>query len=66
MSLRLLLTSAILVVAPLAPAADPLPPEKAKAAFLKQLDRPKVPADVKDAPTIGSGQFAFSADARLS
>lgn len=28
-------------------AADPLPPEQAKAAFLKLLDRPKVPADVK-------------------
>jgi dienelactone hydrolase len=27
---------------------QPLPPEKAKAAFLKQLDRPKVPADVRD------------------
>ncbi|MBN9119441.1 MAG: acetylxylan esterase [Planctomycetes bacterium] len=28
--------------------AEPLPPEKAKAALLKLLDRPKVPADVKD------------------
>jgi dienelactone hydrolase len=28
--------------------ADPLPPEAAKAALLKRLDRPKVPADVRD------------------
>jgi len=33
---------------PFARAAEPLPPEKAKAALLKLLDRPKVAADIKE------------------
>jgi dienelactone hydrolase len=40
--------------------AQTLPPEKAKAAFLKLLDRPKVPADVKEGPGVASGTLAFS------
>src|SRR5262245_19511250 len=36
------------------------PPEKAKAAFLKMLDRPKVPVDVKDGPGVASGRLAVS------
>ena len=43
-----------------APSAEPLAPEKAKVAFLKLLDRPKVPADVKEGPGIGSGRIAVS------
>jgi len=47
--MRLIPLLAFLAVPLLAPAQDkkPLPPEQAKAALLKLLDRPKVPADVK-------------------
>lgn len=46
---------------PSARAADPLPPEKAKAAFLKLLDRPKVPADVRDEEKPAEkGAFVYS------
>jgi dienelactone hydrolase len=41
------LAVAFLLVPPFAIAKDPLPPEKARAALLKLLDRPKVPADVQ-------------------
>ncbi len=45
---------------PLAQSAELLPPEKAKAALLKVLDRPKVPADVKQGPGVASGSLSFS------
>jgi len=45
---------------PLARSAEPLAPEKAKAAFLKLLDRPKVPADVKEGVGVASGRIAVS------
>jgi dienelactone hydrolase len=35
-------------VSPLATSAEPLPPEKAKVAFLKLLDRPKVKPDIRE------------------
>lgn len=38
----------------------PLAPEKAKVAFLKLLDRPRVPADVKEKPSVASGRIAVS------
>jgi dienelactone hydrolase len=41
--------------------ADPLPPEKAKAALLKLLDRPKVPADVsEDAKPVEKDKLVYS------
>jgi dienelactone hydrolase len=45
-----LLLAFVLAVPALVPAQEkrPLPPEQAKAAFLKLLDRPKVPADVRE------------------
>src|SRR5262249_16206720 len=43
-----------------APATAQLPPEKAKAAFLKLLDRPKVPADGNEARGVARGGLAFS------
>jgi dienelactone hydrolase len=47
---RLLPLAAVALLAPLLPAQDrpPLAPPAAKAAFLKLLDRPRVPADVRD------------------
>ncbi|MCE9560539.1 MAG: alpha/beta fold hydrolase [Planctomycetes bacterium] len=45
---RLLLSLLLATFASLATAAEPLPPEKAKVALLKILDRPKVPADVRE------------------
>jgi dienelactone hydrolase len=36
------------------------PPEKAKAAFLKLLDRPKVPADIKEGVGTASGNLTVS------
>src|SRR5262245_3472970 len=54
----ILLLSSLL--APSGRSAEPLAPEKAKAAFLKLLDRPKVPADVKEEPGVASGALAFS------
>jgi dienelactone hydrolase len=52
----------LLVVAaiPRARSAEPLPPDKAKAAFLQLLDRPKVPPDVKEEPGVAGGPFAVS------
>jgi dienelactone hydrolase len=41
-------------------AGQPLPPDKAKAAFLKLLDRPRVPADVKEGVGLASGAIAVS------
>ncbi len=43
-----------------ATSAEPLPPEKAKVAFLKLLDRPKIAPDVKQGVSLGSGQLAFT------
>lgn len=41
--------------------AEPLPPEKAKTAFLKLLDRPKVPAGVsEDARPVEKGALVYS------
>ncbi|VTU00652.1 Dienelactone hydrolase family protein OS=Singulisphaera acidiphila (strain ATCC BAA-1392 / DSM 18658 / VKM B-2454 / MOB10) GN=Sinac_2221 PE=4 SV=1: Abhydrolase_5 [Gemmataceae bacterium] len=46
---------------PLARGAEPLPPEKAKAALLKLLDRPKVPADVReDAKPVEKGGLTYT------
>lgn len=45
--LRLSALAVAFLFAPAIARADPLPSKKAQAAFLKQLDRPKVPADVK-------------------
>ena len=42
MSVRRLLLLLLVAFAPSQVRAQPLPPEKAKAALLKQLDRPKV------------------------
>ncbi len=43
------------------PAAAQLPPEKAKVAFLKLLDRPKVPADVREeAKPVEKGGLIYS------
>src|SRR5262249_9096956 len=41
-----------------ATSAEALSPEKAKDAFLKLLDRPKVPADIMEAPRVVSNRFA--------
>ncbi|MBN9518003.1 acetylxylan esterase [bacterium] len=48
--MRTLALLAVALVAPLLPAQDrpPLAPADAKAAFLKLLDRPRVPADVRE------------------
>ncbi|AMV23216.1 esterase [Gemmata sp. SH-PL17] len=44
-----------------ADAATPLSPEKAKGAFLKALDRPKVPADVREAGNpVEKGNLVYS------
>ena len=51
---------AVLFVIPAFAAAQapkPLPPAEAKAAFLKLLDRPKVPLDAKYDPSAGSGDL---------
>ncbi len=45
---------------PLARSAEPLAPEKAKAAFLKLLDRPKVPAAVEEAKPTEKGKLVYS------
>ena len=45
---------------PLARTAEPLAPEKAKVAFLKLLDRPKVPADVIESAGTAVGRIAVS------
>ncbi|MBA4064702.1 MAG: alpha/beta hydrolase [Isosphaera sp.] len=47
----------VLALAAPARAADPLPPDQAKAAFLKLLDRPKVPADVTGTSRKTEGEF---------
>lgn len=41
-------------------AAQPLPPDKAKAGLLKLLDRPKVDPDVKQGVGAASGQLSYS------
>lgn len=61
----LLFAFAVLVASaglrPLAAQEKPLPPEKAKAAFLKQLDRPTVPAEVReDAKPVTKGGLVYS------
>lgn len=53
--LRLSALAVAFLVAPAIARADPLPPRKAQAAFLKQLDRPKVPADVQHRDAKGGG-----------
>jgi dienelactone hydrolase len=60
--MRTRLFLALVCLVSLTPAArsQPLPPEQAKAAFLKLLDRPKVPADVKEGPGVASGNLAVS------
>ena len=52
----------VLVFPAFAPAqpAKPLPPEQAKAALLKQLDRPKVAADVSPAESKTKGGLVYS------
>src|SRR5262249_48774972 len=46
---------------PLVQSAEPLAPEKAKVAFLKLLDRPQVPADVRDdAKPVEKGGLVYS------
>jgi dienelactone hydrolase len=63
---RFLLVAVIALVSfatqpPPARAADPLPPEKAKAALLKLLDRPKIPADVREeAKPVEKGKLVYS------
>ena len=59
--MRLIPLLAFLAVPLLAPAQDrkPLPPEQAKAALLKLLDRPKVPADVALNGWPGCTRFAW-------
>src|SRR5437899_1937213 len=56
-----LLLAVLLVVPASVPAQDktPLPPEQAKAALLKLLDRPKVPADVREdeKPAVKDGLY---------
>jgi dienelactone hydrolase len=59
MPLRYLLVL-VVAFAPSQVRAQPLPPAKAKAAFLKQLDRPKVPADVRLRVGFGNEQFAYT------
>ena len=58
------LVACLLLAAPLAARADTPagcpPPAEVRAAFLKLLDRPKVPADVKEGVGIASGQLAYS------
>ena len=56
---RVLLVVALVGFAPASVRAQPLPPEKAKVAFLKLLDRPKVPADVKEGVGAASGELAY-------
>ena len=56
----LLVVAAVANFCPTHLRAQPLPPEKAKTAFLKQLDRPKVPADVKEGVGLASGQLAYT------
>src|SRR5205823_1105422 len=55
------LLAVLLVVPAFVPAQEkkPLPPEQAKAAFLKLLDRPKVPADVREdeKPVVKDGLY---------
>lgn len=53
--LRLSALAVAFLFAPTIARADPLPSKKAQAAFLKQLDRPKVPADVQYRDQKGSG-----------
>lgn len=59
--MRTRLFLALLVSIPFATAAAAQqPPEKAKAAFLKLLDRPKVPADVQEESGTAVGKIAVS------
>ncbi|MBA4189693.1 MAG: alpha/beta hydrolase [Planctomycetaceae bacterium] len=60
--LGLLLVSATVGLRPpLANSAEPLSPEKAKVALLKLLDRPKVPADVREeAKPVEKGGLAYT------
>lgn len=57
--LSFLLVLALGAPAPAQP-AKPLAPEQAKAAFLKQLDRPKVPADATPAKTTTKNGLTYS------
>lgn len=57
--LALLLALALPTLAPAQP-AKPLAPEQAKAAFLKQLDRPKVPANVSPAMSETKNGLVYS------
>src|SRR4051812_21447729 len=64
--MRLAFLSTFIVLAsvgsspPLAQSAEPLSPEQAKVAFLKQQDRPKVPADVEEAKPTEKGKLVYS------
>src|SRR5262249_13538540 len=61
MRCRLLLLLACSITFPrTATSAEPLPPEKAKAAFLKLLDRPKVAPDVKEGICVASGHLTLT------
>jgi dienelactone hydrolase len=60
----LLLVLGLVAAAAPARAADPLPPDQAKAALLKLLDRPKVPADVR--PDVGESERDGLVTARWS